>query len=31
VIIKGLLIKAAPVTRLNMTSVTTVAASCPAP
>jgi hypothetical protein len=30
VIIKGLLIKASPVSRLNMTSVTTVAASCPA-
>ena len=30
VIVKGLLIKAAPVSRLNMTSVTTVAASCPA-
>ena len=30
VIIKGLLIKAEPVSRLNITSVTTVAASCPA-
>jgi hypothetical protein len=30
VIIKGLLIKAEPVSRLNMTSVTTVAAACPA-
>ena len=30
VIIKGLLIKATPVSRLNMTSVTTVAPSCPA-
>ena len=29
VIIKGLLIKATPVSRLNMTSVTIVAASCP--
>jgi hypothetical protein len=29
VIIKGLLIKATPVSRLNMTSVTMVAASCP--
>src|SRR6266540_5163082 len=30
VIIKGLLIKAPPVSRVNMTSVTMVAASCPA-
>jgi hypothetical protein len=30
VIIKGLLIKAESVSRLNMTSVTTVAAACPA-
>jgi hypothetical protein len=30
VIIKGLLIKATPVSRLNMTSVTMVAATCPA-
>ena len=30
VIIKGLLIKATPVSRLNMTSVTTVTPSCPA-
>jgi hypothetical protein len=30
VIIKGLLIKAEPVNRLNMTSVTMVAAACPA-
>jgi len=30
VIIKGLLIKATPVSRLNMTSVTTVVPSCPA-
>ena len=30
VIIKGLLIKAAPVSRVNMTSVTRVAPSCPA-
>jgi hypothetical protein len=30
VIIKGLLIKATPVSRVNMTSVTMVAASCPA-
>jgi len=30
VIIKGLLIKAEPLNRLNITSVTTVAASCPA-
>ena len=30
VIAKGLLIKAEPVSRLNITSVTTVAASCPA-
>ncbi len=30
VIIKGLLIKAAPLSRVNMTSVTMVAASCPA-
>ena len=30
VIIKGLLIKAEPVSRLNMTSVTMVAATCPA-
>jgi hypothetical protein len=30
VIIKGLLIKAEPVSRVNMTSVTKVASSCPA-
>lgn len=30
VIIKGLFIKAAPLSRVNMTSVTMVAASCPA-
>jgi hypothetical protein len=30
VIIKGLLIKATPVSRLNMTSATMVAATCPA-
>lgn len=30
VIVKGLLIKAQPVGRLNITSVTTIAASCPA-
>ena len=30
VVIKGLLIKAEPVSRLNMTSVTMVAAACPA-
>ena len=30
VIIKGLFIKAAPMSRVNMTSVTMVAASCPA-
>ena len=30
VIIKGLLIKATPVSRVNMTSVTMVAAACPA-
>ena len=30
VVIKGLLIKAEPVSRLNMTSVTMVAATCPA-
>ena len=30
VIIKGLLIRAEPVSRLNMTSVTMVAAACPA-
>lgn len=30
VVVKGLLIKADPVSRLNITSVTTVAASCPA-
>ena len=30
VIVKGLLIKAEPVSRLNITSVTTLAASCPA-
>jgi hypothetical protein len=30
VIIKGLLIKATPVSRVNMTSVTLVAGSCPA-
>ena len=30
VIVKGLLIKAEPASRLNITSVTTVAASCPA-
>ena len=30
VIIKGLLIKAEPVSRVNMTSVTMVAATCPA-
>jgi len=29
VLVKGLLIKAAPVSRLNITSVTMVAASCP--
>jgi hypothetical protein len=31
VIVKGLHIKAQPVGRLNITSVTTVSASCPAP
>lgn len=31
VIIKGLLIKTAPVSRLNMTSLTMVATSCPPP
>jgi hypothetical protein len=31
VAVKGLLIKATPVSRLNVTSVTTVADSCPAP
>jgi hypothetical protein len=31
VIVKGLYIKATPVSRLNITSVTMVAASCPAP
>src|SRR5262245_62277309 len=30
VIVKGLLIKATPTSRLNVTSVTTIAASCPA-
>jgi len=30
VIVKGLHIKATPISRLNMTSVTTIAASCPA-
>jgi hypothetical protein len=30
VIVKGLFIKATPVSRLNITSVTTIAASCPA-
>lgn len=31
VIVKGLFIKATPTSRLNMTSVTDVSASCPAP
>jgi hypothetical protein len=31
VLVKGLLIKAAPVSRVNVTSVTMVAATCPAP
>jgi hypothetical protein len=31
VIVKGLLIKATPTSRLNMTSVTTVSPSCPPP
>ena len=30
VVVKGLLIKATPLSRLNITSVTTIAASCPA-
>lgn len=30
-LVKGLLIKAAPVSRVNVTSVTMVAATCPAP
>lgn len=30
VIVKGLFIKATPVSRVNMTSITTVSASCPA-
>ena len=30
VVVKGLYIKAAPVSRLNITSVTTIAPSCPA-